>query len=115
LTQLFQLTHALQNAMPLPRDNGALIFHSPWESRVFAMAVLLCEKGAYAWTTFNAHFAKCLGDTERHHPDKEAVSAYYHHWRQALEQVLLEKAILVEEQLQARANAFVTGQRHHVG
>jgi len=114
LTQRFQLTHALQHAMPLPRDNGALIFHSPWESRVFAMAVLLCEKGAYTWKTFNEQFAQCIGEAERHNPNKEAVSAYYHHWMQALEQVLLEKAILMEEQLQARANEFVTGQRHHV-
>ena len=108
-------TNALQHAMPLPRDNGALMFHSPWESRVFAMAVLLCEKGAYAWTTFNEHFVQCIGDAERHSPDQEAVSAYYHRWRQALEQVLVEQDILVEEQLQARANEFATGQRHHVG
>ena len=115
MTQLIQFTNALQHAMPLPRDNGALIFHSPWESRVFAMAVLLCEKGAYAWTTFNAHFAKCIGEAERQHPDKEAVSAYYHRWMQALEQVILEKAILMEEELHTRANEFTTGQRHHVG
>jgi len=108
-------TNALQHTMPLPRDNGALIFHSPWESRVFAMAVLLCEKGEYAWTAFNAHFVQCIGDAERQSPDQEAVSAYYHHWRQALEKVLVEKEILVEEQLHARANEFATGQRHHIG
>jgi nitrile hydratase accessory protein len=115
LTQFLPFTNALQHALPLPRDNGALIFHSPWESRVFAMAVLLCEKGEYAWKTFNEQFAKCIGDAEMHHPEKEAVSAYYHHWMQALEKVLLEKEILVKEQLQARANEFATGQRHHVG
>jgi nitrile hydratase accessory protein len=115
VTQPLQCTNALQNAMQLPRDNGALIFHSPWESRVFAMAALLCEKGAYAWTTFNEHFVKCIGEAEMHHPDQEAVSAYYHHWRQALEKVLLEKEIVVEEQLQARANEFATGRLHHVG
>jgi hypothetical protein len=54
-------------------------------------------------------------DTQRHSPDKEAVSAYYHHWRQALEKVLVEKDILAEEQLHARANQFATGQRHHIG
>jgi len=100
--------------MKLPRDNGALMFNSPWESRVFAMAVLLCEKGAYAWNAFNEQFARYIGDAAMHHPDQEAVSAYYHHWRQALETVLLEKAILLEEQLQARTNEFATGQRHHV-
>ena len=108
-------TNVRQPTMPLPRDNGELIFHSPWESRVFAMAVLLCEKGAYAWTTFSEHFVQCIGDAERHSPDQEAVSAYYHHWRQALEKVLVEKAILAAEQLHARANEFATGQRHHIG
>jgi nitrile hydratase accessory protein len=115
LTHASQFTHELQNAMQLPRDNGELMFHSPWESRVFAMAVLLCERGEYAWNTFNEQFAKCIGDAEMHHPDQEAVSAYYHHWRQALETVLLEKAILLEEQLQVRTNEFATSQRHHVG
>ncbi len=115
MTQLLQFTNALQHAMPLPRDNGELIFSSPWESRVFAMAVLLCEKGAYTWTAFNEHFAKFIGEAEMHNPDQEAVSAYYHHWMQALEKVLLEKEILVEEQLQVRANEFATGQRHYVG
>ena len=73
MTQRFPLTHALQNAMPLPRDNGELIFHSPWESRVFAMAVLLCEKGAYTWNTFNEHFVQCIGEAERHNPTKDMV------------------------------------------
>jgi nitrile hydratase accessory protein len=115
LSQASRFTNELQNAMQLPRDNGELIFHSPWESRVFAMAVLLCEKDEYAWKTFNEQFAQLIGDAEIHNPDQEAVSAYYHHWRQALETVLLEKAILLEEQLQARTNEFATGQRHHVG
>ena len=44
------------------------MFHSPWESRVFAMAVLLCEKGAYTWKTFNEHFAKCIGEAEKASP-----------------------------------------------
>jgi nitrile hydratase accessory protein len=115
LTHASRFTHERQSAMPLPRDNGELMFHSPWESRVFAMAVLLCEKGEYAWNTFNEQFAKCIGDAEMHYPDQEAVAAYYHHWRQALETVLLEKAFLLEEPLQARTNEFATGQRHHVG
>jgi nitrile hydratase accessory protein len=115
LTQASRFTSERQNAMQLPRDNGELMFHSPWESRVFAMAVLLCEKGEYAWKTFNEQFAKFSGDAEMHHPDMEPVAAYYHHWRQALETVLLEQGILLEEPLQARANEFATGQRHHVG
>ena len=114
MSHVSPFTNARQNAMKLPRDNGELMFHRPWESRVFAMAVLLCEKGKYSWKAFNEQFAQLIGDAEIHHPDQEAVSAYYHHWRQALEMVLLEKAILLEEQLQARTNEFATGQRHHV-
>jgi hypothetical protein len=79
------------------------------------MAVLLCERGAYAWNTFHEPFAKCIGDAERQHPGQEAVSAYDLHWRQALETMLLENAILVEEPLRARTNEFAAGQRHHVG
>lgn len=52
---------------------------------MWAMAVLLCEKGAYAWKTCNEPVAKFRGDAARHHPEKEAVSAYSQHWMQALE------------------------------
>jgi hypothetical protein len=30
--------------------------------------VLLCEKGEYAWNTFNEQFAKFIGDAEMHSP-----------------------------------------------
>lgn len=31
----------------LPRRSGELVFHEPWERKVFALAASLCEQGCY--------------------------------------------------------------------
>jgi nitrile hydratase accessory protein len=108
------LIQDIQNVLKLPRENGEMIFHNPWESRVFAMAVLLFEKGGYSWKVFQEEFAEMIGEAESQKPDKEFVSDYYHHWMQALEKVLLKKEMLTQEQLQTRSDEFEKGQRHHV-
>jgi hypothetical protein len=36
----------------IPRRNGEPVFDEPWESRVFGMAVGLCERGFYVWDEF---------------------------------------------------------------
>ena len=36
----------------IPRRNGEPVFNEPWESRVFGMAVGLCERGFYDWDEF---------------------------------------------------------------
>lgn len=104
----------IQESVNLPRQNGELVFQNPWESRVFAMAVLLFQKGIYPWKVFNGRFIEEIGEFEHQHPETDVVSTYYHHWMQAFEKVILEKGLLTEEQLKSRSDEFATGQRHHV-
>jgi hypothetical protein len=44
----------LEGEAGLPRKNGELVFDAPWEGRAFGLAVVLNEKGAYAWDDFRA-------------------------------------------------------------
>lgn len=39
-----------------PRKSGELVFETPWEARVFGIAVSLCEQGLYQWDEFR----RCL-------------------------------------------------------
>lgn len=113
-TEQKALVDDIEKNMKLPRENGELVFHNPWESRIFAMAVLLFEKGIYPWKTFNGEFAKGIGEVESQHPDTDVVSSYYRLWMEAFEKTLLEQNLLTQEQLKTRADEFATGQRHHV-
>ncbi len=36
----------------MPRKNGELVFQTPWESRVFGIAVTLCEQDVFEWEEF---------------------------------------------------------------
>src|SRR5262249_60775979 len=42
----------MNGAAALPRKSGELVFHDPWERKVFALAVALCEQGLYQWDEF---------------------------------------------------------------
>ncbi|MBP1154146.1 MULTISPECIES: nitrile hydratase accessory protein [unclassified Paenibacillus] len=108
------IVRTIEEKMNMPRENGELVFRTPWEGRIFAMAVLLMEKGIYPWKTFNGKFVEEIGEAEQEQPGKEIVSAYYQHWVQAFEKVLMEKEVLTKEQLQSRTHEFKSGQRHHV-
>lgn len=108
------LINHIEDSMKLPRENGEIVFHTPWEGRIFAMAVLLLEKGMYPWIAFNGKFIQEIGEAERLHPEKDVVSTYYQHWVQAFEKVLIEKNVLTQEQLKTRTHEFSSGQRHHV-
>ncbi|MBP1154498.1 MULTISPECIES: nitrile hydratase accessory protein [unclassified Paenibacillus] len=108
------LMNYIQESANLPRENGELIFKTPWEGRIFAMAVLLLEKGFYPWKVFNGQFVREIGEAERQNPETDVVTAYYQHWVHAFEKVLVDKEVFTEEQLKARTHEFTSGQRHHV-
>lgn len=109
-----EMVTLFQETMQLPRDNGELVFQAPWEGRVFAMAVLMTEKGMCPWTAFNGKFVEEISEAERLSPGEEMVSSYYKHWMQAFEKLLMEKNIVSPDQLQMRTDEFADGRRHHI-
>jgi nitrile hydratase accessory protein len=89
-------------AAALPRKSGELVFHDPWERRVFALAVALCEQGLYQWDDFRdrliAEIAAAdqpVGTDADHSPRPN----YYESWLAAFEKLLIEKGICTSEQL----------------
>ena len=49
-----QIAADRESIAAIPRRNGEPVFDEPWESRVFGMAVGLCERGRFAWEEFRA-------------------------------------------------------------
>jgi nitrile hydratase accessory protein len=86
----------------LPRRNGELVFQAPWESRAFGVAVALQDAGEIDFERFRALLIAEIAE----HGEEESGGAYYEHWLDALQRVLLEQGVLSAAELDARAAAI---------
>ncbi|HEX6547746.1 MAG TPA: nitrile hydratase accessory protein [Candidatus Dormibacteraeota bacterium] len=89
----------------LPRKNGELVFNAPWEGHAFGMAVALSERGAFAWDDFRERLGDEIGRADRE---------YYASWLAAFERVLLERGLLSQAEVTARADEYRTLRRDPV-
>jgi nitrile hydratase accessory protein len=92
----------LEGEAALPRKNGELVFAAPWEGRAFGLAVLLSEKGAYAWDDFRT---RLVGEIA------QGGEAYYESWLDALESLLLARGLVNREEVTKRAEEYVALER----
>jgi nitrile hydratase len=90
----------------LPRKSGELVFHDPWERRVFAMAVALCEQGLYPWDDFRDRLIAEIASAERCH----VAPGYYERWLASFEKLLVEKGIFTKEDIDAITAKLKSGQ-----
>ncbi len=104
----------IEETIKLPRDNGEIIFKTPWESRIFAMAVLLFEKDMFPWKDFNEEFVKEIREYEETHTESDVAEMYYQLWLKTFEQVLYNKSMLTKENVNKVTSEFTSGQRNHV-
>ena len=88
----------------LPRENGELLFHAPWEARAFGLAVALCEKGAYKWRDFSAALASRIAASDK----ENDPSGYYARWVASLEELAIEKGLIAREQLAAKTLEYAS-------
>jgi len=89
----------------LPKDGDSPVFAAPWQAQAFALAVALYEHGAFTWP----EWAKALGDAigrAQSAGDPDDGSTYYHHWLDALEQLIQAKGLGNGDQLDALAQAW---------
>ncbi len=88
---------ALSHIASIPRDEHGPVFNAPWEAQAFAMTLALYEKGVFTWT----EWANTLSGSIRKGTDDRTDngSDYYHHWLNALEQIVVEKGVTNEAQL----------------
>ena len=91
-------SEAVVGEMTPPRRNGELVFEAPWQSRAFGLAVALYEHGAYDWDSFRGGLVQ---EIRGHEPDDGG--RYYEHWLAAFERLLIERALVTPEEVEARA------------
>jgi nitrile hydratase accessory protein len=91
--ELAALDRALGRQMPLPRDNGELVFEEPWQGRALGMAVVALDRLGVPWADFRRHLADAIAarPASRH---ESAATAYYVAWLDALETLLAERGVI---------------------
>ena len=79
----------------LPRDNGELVFESPWEARALAIAVALVDKLGLPWDAFRRRLMDEIA--------KDPQRAYYESWGAALESMIIDLELTTPAALDAAA------------
>ena len=95
----------LEGDAALPRKNGELVFAAPWEGRAFGLAVLLSDKGAYAWDDFRDRLVQEIAQGD--HP-------YYESWLDALQSLLVSRGVVSAHEVSGRAAEYVSLERDPV-
>ena len=95
----------------LPRRNGELVFDAPWESRAFGLAVGLSQAGVFTWDAFRERLIAEIAEWEAAgHPAEEW--SYYACWLHALEELLEERGIATDAELDALMEAIASVPEH---
>lgn len=97
---LAQIAGACGGDLPLPPRGDEQVFAEPWQAQVFAMTVLLHERGVFTWP----EWAQCLG--EQLSGGAEDGSDYYQRWADALEAMLTQRALVSPDDLIAATDAW---------
>tara|TARA_B110001454_G_scaffold29264_1_gene28608 strand:- start:1997 stop:2377 length:381 start_codon:yes stop_codon:yes gene_type:complete len=85
----------------LASDGEGPVFAQPWEAQLFAMVLELTRQGVFSW----AEWTKMLGveiAAVRDRGEADSGTTYYRHWLVTLEQLLSEKGVVQDSDLQNR-------------
>jgi hypothetical protein len=66
----------------LPRDNGELVFATPWEGRAVAVAVALVDHLGLPWDVFRSRLIEAIANSP--------TRPYYECWTVALESLVVD-------------------------
>ncbi len=80
-------------------------FNEPWEAQVFSLVTALVDQGAIS----SEEWSQALGaqiTAAQQKGDPDLGDTYYQHWLAALEQLLAEKEIALESELQELFTAW---------
>jgi len=98
----------------VPRKNGELVFDSPWQSRVFGIAVGLAERGFFQWDEFRDRLIAEVAGAAPAASGESSATVYYRQWTAALEKLLRHKGVLSDHDLAQRTEQFASGERDDV-
>ncbi len=91
----------LEASIAPPMANGELMFESPWQSRVFGMARVMCEAGHFTWDDFRGSLINRITAWEETHRESDPY-AYYEHFLAALTDLLGSKGLCRLDELDRR-------------
>jgi nitrile hydratase accessory protein len=74
-------------------------FDEPWQAQVFAMTIMLNQRGLFDW----AEWTKALGAEIAAGPREATNEAYFQNWLRALERLLIAKGVASAADLAGRA------------
>jgi nitrile hydratase accessory protein len=81
-----------ERKIPLHPGEEEPVFRTPWEARVFSIAVHLNRRGLFTWEDFRQRLIAEIG-----RPD--ASEDYYQNWLRALEGLLDDRGTLIAEEI----------------
>jgi nitrile hydratase accessory protein len=87
------LDRELGAELPLPRDNGELVFEEPWQGRALGMGVVALERTGVSWADFRRHLVAAIAARPQG-AGESAATAYYAAWLEALDSLLAERELL---------------------
>jgi nitrile hydratase accessory protein len=93
----------------IPGDDDGPVFAEPWQARVFAVIVRLCQDGRYDWKAFQQRLIEEVGAADVTGYD---ITGYYEHWLAAAEKLLVAEGLVSAHELAAR-KAHVAAHRPH--
>ena len=88
-----------------PRANGELVFDEPWQGRAFGLVMALTERGAVPYVAFRDRLVARIAAWEADPPAGEPYS-YYAQWLLALQDVLVDRALVSAQEVADRADAL---------
>jgi nitrile hydratase accessory protein len=94
----------------LPNEAGDLAFEEPWQVRAFGMAVVLYDRGTYEWEEMTSGLIEEIRASETGDTD-DAAAEYYEQWLASLEELLVDRGLVSDAELDHRAEAFAEGDR----
>lgn len=108
MAETLGITADLEDSVSPPRDNGEIVFESPWQQRLFGLTMALCRSDACDWPRFRRRLIARIAEADER--------PYWESWAVALEDALEESGTLARADLDARHQALLTrppGHDHH--
>ena len=81
------------------------VFDEPWEAHAFALALMLHERGVFAWPDWTATLATEI-ERAQAAGDPDTGEAYYRHWLAALERLVTERGLTDRRTLRRYRDAW---------
>ncbi len=91
------------DALPaLPRDDDGPVFRAPWEAQAFGMTLALYERGLFTWKEWAERLSVEIAGAR----DRDDGSRYYELWLAALEKLVADKKLVLDDELVHRRDEW---------